>query len=70
MVQETAAAIRPPELRPGDTIGVFTPSYPIGHEAPEALAEFDCCHTVPMLTLPLGKTVELDADRQIVALLD
>ena len=32
------------------------------------LAEFDCCHTHPMLTLPIGGTVRLDADRQRVAL--
>ncbi|HIZ20704.1 MAG TPA: LD-carboxypeptidase [Firmicutes bacterium] len=34
------------------------------------LADFDCCHTVPMLTLPIGKTVELDADLQAVRLLE
>ena len=28
------------------------------------LAEFDCCHTHPMLTLPLGVEAELDADGQ------
>lgn len=34
------------------------------------LAEFDCCHTHPMLTMPLGCRVELDADRQKVTLLE
>ena len=39
------------------------PNFPI-------LTEFDCCHTVPMLTLPIGKTVELDGDGQTVRLLE
>ena len=34
------------------------------------LAEFDCCHTHPMLTMPLGCRLELDADRQKVTLLE
>ena len=34
------------------------------------LAEFDCCHTHPMLTMPLGCRVELDADMQKVTLLE
>lgn len=33
------------------------------------LAEFDCCHTHPMLTMPIGAMVELDADNQRVSLL-
>lgn len=33
------------------------------------LAEFDCCHTHPMLTLPIGARVELDADQQAVTIL-
>ena len=33
------------------------------------LAEFDCCHTHPMLTMPIGAIVELDADNQRVSLL-
>ena len=32
------------------------------------LAEFDCCHTHPMLTVPIGSQVQLDADAQIVTL--
>ena len=32
------------------------------------LAEFDCCHTHPMLTVPIGSQVRLDADAQIVTL--
>lgn len=31
------------------------------------LAEFDCCHTHPMLTMPIGAVVELDADNQKVS---
>lgn len=34
------------------------------------LAEFDCCHTHPMLTLPIGCQVELDATNQRVTLLE
>ena len=33
------------------------------------LAEFDCCHTHPMLTLPIGCQVTLDADKQQVTIL-
>ncbi|MDX8337332.1 S66 family peptidase [Candidatus Cetobacterium colombiensis] len=34
------------------------------------LAEFDCCHTHPMLTLPIGATIELDATNKKVTLID
>ncbi len=34
------------------------------------LAEFDCCHTHPMFTLPLGCFVELDATNKKVTLLE
>lgn len=34
------------------------------------LADFDCCHTHPMLTLPLGCMVELDATNKRVTLLE
>lgn len=33
------------------------------------LVNFDCCHTHPMLTMPIGSEVELDADKQRVTLL-
>lgn len=33
------------------------------------LAEFDCCHTHPMLTMPIGAIVSLDADAQSVTIL-
>lgn len=33
------------------------------------LAQFDCCHTHPMLTLPLGASAKLDADAQTLTLL-
>lgn len=39
------------------------PKFPI-------LADFDCCHTHPMLTLPIGCQVELDADSKSVTLLE
>lgn len=41
---------------------VGEPTFPI-------LAEFDCAHTHPMLTLPLGIEVALDLDRQQLILL-
>lgn len=34
------------------------------------LADFDCCHTHPMLTLPIGCEVELDAGAKRVTLLE
>lgn len=34
------------------------------------LADFDCCHTHPMLTLPIGCKIELDADKQKVSILE
>ena len=33
------------------------------------LAEFDCCHTHPMITMPIGCEVELDATEQTVTVL-
>lgn len=33
------------------------------------LAEFDCCHTHPMLTVPIGATIKLDATNKTVTLL-
>lgn len=33
------------------------------------LAEFDCGHCVPMLTLPIGMKVELDSDVQIIKII-
>lgn len=32
------------------------------------LAQFDCCHTHPMLTLPIGCIGELDATAQTVVI--
>jgi len=40
-----------------------------GQELP-FLAEFDCCHTHPMFTLPIGLEIELDAANKKVSLLD
>ncbi|TNI62193.1 LD-carboxypeptidase [Aeromonas media] len=42
---------------------VGEPTFPI-------LAEFDCAHTHPMLTLPLGIQAELDLDGQCLTLLE
>ncbi|MCI9317527.1 MAG: LD-carboxypeptidase [Oscillospiraceae bacterium] len=33
------------------------------------LADVDCCHTVPMLTLPIGGTVRLDAGERTITIL-
>lgn len=33
------------------------------------LADFDCCHTHPMLTLPIGAEIQLDAGKQSVTLM-
>ena len=42
---------------------VGEPSFPI-------LADFDCCHTHPMLTLPIGCEAELDAGAKRLTLLE
>lgn len=42
----------------------------LGNRELPFLAEFDCCHTHPMLTMPLGCTVELDAEKKKVTLLE
>lgn len=34
------------------------------------LADFDCCHTHPMITMPLGCQVRIDAGNKIVTLLE
>ncbi|WP_097019014.1 S66 family peptidase [Orenia metallireducens] len=34
------------------------------------LAKFDCCHTHPMFTLPIGSRIELDATNKKVSILD
>ncbi len=39
------------------------PSFPI-------LADFDCCHTHPMLTMPIGCQIRLDAGKKQVTLLE
>ena len=33
------------------------------------IADFDCCHTHPMITLPIGSNIELDATNQKITLL-
>lgn len=33
------------------------------------LAEFDCCHTHPMLTMPIGCEIELDTSRRTVTII-
>lgn len=34
------------------------------------IADFDCCHTHPMITLPIGCKIELDATNKKVSILD
>ena len=34
------------------------------------IADFDCCHTHPMLTLPIGCEIELDATEQKVSIIE
>ena len=41
---------------------IGSPKFPI-------LADFDCGHTAPMLTMPIGITAELDADQQSLRLI-
>lgn len=41
----------------------------IGETTFPILGEFDCCHTHPMLTIPIGALVELDASKKTVTLL-
>ena len=40
----------------------------MGEMSCPVLAQFDCCHTHPMLTLPIGCQIRLDADNQTVML--
>ena len=42
----------------------------LGETEIPVLAEFDCCHTHPMFTLPLGCQVRLDAENKTVSLLE
>ena len=42
----------------------------MGEPAIPILAEFDCCHTHPMFTMPIGCRVRLDAEKQTVTLLE
>lgn len=42
----------------------------MGENKAPLLAQFDCCHTHPMLTLPIGCEVELDAAAKRVTLLE
>lgn len=42
----------------------------IGNATFPILAQFDCAHTHPMLTMTIGATIELDANHQIVSLID
>lgn len=41
----------------------------MGSENMPVLADFDCCHTHPMMTLPIGCEIELDATNKTVTLL-
>lgn len=42
----------------------------LGENTLPFLAEFDCCHTHPMFTLPIGCEIELDATNKKVTLLN
>jgi muramoyltetrapeptide carboxypeptidase len=42
----------------------------MGSSAIPILAEYDCCHTHPMITLPIGVQAELDAEKQQITLLE
>ena len=42
----------------------------IGDTSIPILAEFDCCHTHPMLTMPIGCEVLLDATNKKVVLME
>ena len=42
----------------------------MGNISIPVLAEFDCCHTHPMLTVPIGSYVCLDADRRQLTILN
>ncbi|MED3392977.1 LD-carboxypeptidase, partial [Bacillus thuringiensis] len=34
------------------------------------LADFDCCHTHPMITIPFGVQVELDATNKTIHIVE
>ncbi len=34
------------------------------------LADFDCCHTHPMMTLPIGAEIELDATNKKISIIN
>ncbi|MFC3923163.1 hypothetical protein ACFOSP_01665 [Clostridium punense] len=34
------------------------------------IAQFDCCHTHPMMTLPIGAIIELDATNRKVSIVN
>lgn len=34
------------------------------------IAEFDCCHTHPMFTLPIGCEIELDATNKRISIIE
>ena len=42
----------------------------LGDKKLPIIADFDCCHTHPMLTLPIGVRVSMDADRKEVSILE
>ena len=42
----------------------------LGDKKVPFLAEFDCCHTHPMITLPIGCNIELDATNKCVSIIN
>ena len=42
----------------------------LGDKKVPFLAEFDCCHMHPMITLPIGCNIELDATNKCISIID
>ena len=42
----------------------------IGDRKIPFLADFDCCHTHPMMTLPIGCTIKLDTIKKEVTIIE
>lgn len=42
----------------------------LGHRKIPFIADFDCCHTHPMLTLPIGTEIEMDATNKAISIVE
>ncbi len=40
----------------------------LGDKRLPIIADFDCCHTHPMLTLPIGVRISMDADKKEITI--